>query len=129
MEDYTGISAFPAVPEHRRPFFLSYYTEALEANGIDYDVYDYDAEGRKAPDPLGVLSHYDAVIWYTGNDTSPAQPQRRAWRSSEAHRTIIAVRDFVNEGGRVALHGPQRRPPVGPRRVPAGGLPASTVRR
>ena len=31
-------------------------------------MYDYDAEGRKAPDALGVLSHYDAVIWYTGND-------------------------------------------------------------
>ena len=33
-----------------------------------YDVYDYDAMGRKAPDALGVLSHYDAVIWETGND-------------------------------------------------------------
>ena len=31
-------------------------------------MYDYDAMQRKAPDPLGVLSHYDAVVWYTGND-------------------------------------------------------------
>ena len=32
------------------------------------DVYDVDARGRTAPDHLGVLSHYDAVIWYTGDD-------------------------------------------------------------
>ena len=30
--------------------------------------------GRKAPDPLGVLSHYDAVVWYTGNDNVDAEP-------------------------------------------------------
>ena len=35
---------------------------------IDADVYDVDAEGRTAPDALGVLSHYDAAIWYTGDD-------------------------------------------------------------
>ena len=40
----------------------------LNVNGIAYDVYDVDAEGRTAPDPLGVLGHYQAVIWYTGDD-------------------------------------------------------------
>jgi hypothetical protein len=70
VEDYSGNSAFPAYPGTNGPFFLDYYADALERNGIEFDVYDYDAEGRTAPDPLGVLSHYDAVIWYTGNDNA-----------------------------------------------------------
>ena len=53
-----------------------------------------------------MLSHYDGVIWYTGNDiTSPATPDVGGVADLEAHRTIISVRDFVNEGGRVALTG------------------------
>jgi hypothetical protein len=68
-------------------------------------VYDYDAMGRKAPDPLGVLSHYDAVIWYTGNDNVTRSPNQPGVADLEAHRTITAVRDFVNEGGRVAVQG------------------------
>ena len=35
---------------------------------MDYDVYDVDARGNRSPDHLGVLSHYDAVIWYMGDD-------------------------------------------------------------
>src|SRR3712207_7998780 len=42
------------------PFYLSTYAAALSANGIAFDVYDVDARGRKAPDALGVLSHYKA---------------------------------------------------------------------
>jgi hypothetical protein len=68
-------------------------------------VYDYDAMGRKAPDPLGVLSHYDAVIWYTGNDNVTRSPNQPGVSDLEAHRTITAVRDFVNEGGAVAVQG------------------------
>src|SRR5215210_4694763 len=65
VEDYTGQSALPAYNQTKKPNYLSYYTNALADNGVKYDVYDFDAMGRKAPDPLGVLSHYDAVIWYT----------------------------------------------------------------
>jgi hypothetical protein len=104
-EDYTGNSAFPAYPGTTGPNFLSYYTEALEAKGIEYDVWDWDAEGRRAPDPLGVLSHYDGVIWYTGNDNVTRARATPGVADLEAHRTIISVRDFVNEGGRVALTG------------------------
>ena len=68
-------------------------------------MWDYDAEDRKAPDPLGVLSHYDGVIWYTGNDVTTRNPNVGGVADLEAHRTIISVRDFVNEGGRVALTG------------------------
>jgi zinc carboxypeptidase/immune inhibitor InhA-like protein len=103
QEDYSGNSAFPPYTNTTSPNFLSYYTQAL--GDTSHDVYDFDARGRRAPDPLGVLSHYDAVIWYTGNDnvTRPAATPGAA--SLEAHRSITAVRDFVNEGGRVALMG------------------------
>jgi murein tripeptide amidase MpaA len=105
VEDYTGFSTAPAYPAGDGPHYLGYYTAALDANNVDYDVWDYDAEGRRAPDPLGVLSHYDAVIWYTGNDLTTRNPNVGGVADLEAHRTIMAVRDFVNEGGRVALTG------------------------
>ena len=99
VEDYSGFSQFPDYQFKNKPNYLSYYTDALNANGVAHDVYDYDAMGRKAPDPLGVLSHYDAVIWYTGNDNVTRSPNQPGVSDLEAHRTITAVRDFVNEGG------------------------------
>jgi hypothetical protein len=105
VEDYTGNSAFPAYNQTKKPNYLSYYTSALSANGVAHDVYDYDAMQRKAPDPLGVLSHYDAVVWYTGNDNVTRSPNQPGVADLEAHRTITAVRDFVNEGGRVSIQG------------------------
>jgi hypothetical protein len=45
------------------------------------------------------------VIWYTGNDGTTRDHQVPGVAELEAHRTIISVRDFVNEGGRVALQG------------------------
>ena len=75
----------------RPPQYLSFYTDALTANGVAFDVYDVDAHGRTAPDNLGVLSHYDAVVWYTGNDVvtrepgwGPATP--RGWRCRSCSR-------------------------------------------
>jgi len=102
-EDYSGNSALPPYPSATEPNYLQYYTDAL--GDTPHDVYDYDAEGRKAPDPLGVLSHFDAVIWYTGNDNVTRVGPTPGVADLEAHRTITAVRDFVNEGGRVALEG------------------------
>ena len=56
-EDYSGASPV----QTPRPHYLSFYEEALEANGIGFDVYDVDARGRKAATFLGVLSHYLAL--------------------------------------------------------------------
>ena len=108
VEDYSGNSALPPYASDSEPNYLQYYTDALGTT--PHDVYDYDANDygdpdRKAPDPLGVLSHFDAVIWYTGNDNVTREHQRGGVADLEAHRTITAVRDFVNEGGRVALQG------------------------
>jgi zinc carboxypeptidase/immune inhibitor InhA-like protein len=105
VEDYSGFSEFPAYNQRKKPNYLSYYTSALSANGVSHDVYDYDAMQRTAPDPLGVLSHYEAVVWYTGNDNVTRSPNVPGVSDLEAHRTITAVRDFVNEGGRVSIQG------------------------
>jgi Zinc carboxypeptidase/Immune inhibitor A peptidase M6 len=105
QEDYTGNSAFPAYPSTEGPFYLDYYADALEANGVEADVWDYDAENPKAPDALGVLSHYDAVVWYTGNDNITRPGATPGVAELAAHQTTMAVRDFLNEGGRLMFSG------------------------
>ena len=90
-EDYTGAS--PA--QTTGPNYVDYYVNAIDANGYDADVYDVDARGRTAPDQLGVLGHYDAVVWYTGEDVvtrptgrGPATPTVSPWtKSSRRGRT------------------------------------------
>ncbi|HZN72401.1 MAG TPA: M14 family zinc carboxypeptidase [Micromonosporaceae bacterium] len=104
-EDYTGAS--PAkTPIPTAPQYLSFYTDALTANGVAFDVYDVDAHGRTAPDNLGVLGHYDAVIWYTGDDVVTRE---RGWGAGNASRLamqeLLEVRDFANAGGRVLYTG------------------------
>jgi murein tripeptide amidase MpaA len=104
-EDYTGAS--PAKPpEVTAPQYLSFYTDSLNANGVPFDVYDVDANGRTAPDALGVLSHYDAVLWYTGDDVVTREP---GWGPGNASRSamqeLLEVRDFINEGGRALYTG------------------------
>ena len=110
VEDYSGNSDLPPYANRTAPNYLQYYTAAL--GDTPHAVYSYDADydgdgdpDRKAPDPLGVLSHFDAVIWYTGNDNVTRKDATPGVADLEAHRTITAVRDFVNEGGRVALQG------------------------
>jgi hypothetical protein len=102
-EDYTGASPGPSPGG---PFYQSFYEDALAANGVDFDVYDVDANGRTAPDNLGVLSHYDAVVWYTGDDVVTREP---GWGPGNASRLamqeLLEVRDYVNEGGRVLYTG------------------------
>jgi len=101
-EDYTGASPVQAAGPH----FLDEYADALTANGVSFDVYDIDANARKAPDHLGVLSHYDAVIWYTGDDIITREP---GWSGGNASRLALQelyeVRDYLNEGGKVFYTG------------------------
>jgi hypothetical protein len=99
-EDYTGIS--PVYKKTDGPTYLSYYLEALAANGIGADVYDVDANARTAPSLLGVLNHYDAVIWYTGDDILTRDPGMvPATASRLANDEILAIRAYLNEGGRL----------------------------
>jgi Zinc carboxypeptidase/Immune inhibitor A-like, MAM domain len=101
-EDYTGASPVQTPGPH----YLSYYQDALAGNGIGFDTYDVDARGRKASSALGVLSHYDAVVWYTGDDVITREPGWGGGRASRlAMDQLLNVRDYLNEGGRVLYTG------------------------
>lgn len=103
-EDYSGIS--PVYRKNKAPNYLSYYLNALAANGITADVFDVDANGRKAPSALGVLSHYRAVIWYTGDDLITREPGMAPGTASRlANDEMLAVRSYLNEGGRLFYTG------------------------
>jgi len=105
-EDRTGRSTLPAYASTSTPNYLSYYTDALTANGIAYDVYDVDAMGRTAPDQLGVLSHYRAVVWYTGNDLVTREVPWPGGNSSRlANDMMLEMRQYLNEGGKLLYTG------------------------
>ena len=103
-EDYTG--AFPTHAKAAGPSHLAAHIDALAANGIAADAYDIDARGRVAPHPLGILGHYDAVLWYTGDDIATAAPGMAGGTVSRlANDTVLAMRDYVNEGGKLLYAG------------------------
>jgi hypothetical protein len=107
-EDRTGASTSPAYASTSpsTPNYLSFYEDALKANGIAYDVYDVDAMGRTAPDHLGVLGHYKAVIWYRGNDVHVREP---GWPGGNVSRLAVdetlEIRQYLNEGGKLLYTG------------------------
>jgi hypothetical protein len=102
-EDYSGASPVQTAGPH----YLQYYLDAIRANGFKADVYDVDARGRTAPDHLGVLSHYDAVVWYTGDDIVT---RRTGWTGGNADRLaqdmMLEFRAYMNEHGNVLYTGP-----------------------
>jgi hypothetical protein len=103
-ENYTG----PTPPQDPSgPRYLSFYTDALEANHVGYDVYDVDKENTTAPDALGVLSHYQAVIWYTGDDYVTRRPGQPGGTGTARFNLDeqIGVRDYLNEGGKLFFTG------------------------
>ena len=64
---------------------------------------------RTAPNPIGVLSHYKAVIWYTGDDLyvrEPTQPGGTG-NSKLMDDEVIAIRDYLNDHGSVLVTGQQ----------------------
>ena len=95
------------------PHYLQYYLDALAANGVAADVYDVDARGRIAPDHIGVLGHYDGVIWYTGDDVVTREPGRAGGNADRLALDEIARVPRLHERGRPgALHGQERRQAV-----------------
>ena len=115
-EDVTGIS--PANTDGATAArYADEHVAALAKAGYSADVYDMDTHGRKAPHPLGVLSHYRAVVWETGDDIIPraaGQPAGTAARSTL--ETELAVRDYLNEGGKLHLRRQVRRVRAGRQR-------------
>ncbi|MGH8824100.1 MAG: M14 family zinc carboxypeptidase, partial [Jiangellaceae bacterium] len=108
-EDYTGVDPeYP--PSVTAPKYDEAHVQALEDAGYSADVWDVDAQG--VPHDLGVLGHYDAVLWYLGDNRLTADPEDlltqtplgnlpdMAVAERQQHLTM-AVRDYLNAGGKL----------------------------
>lgn len=87
-EDYSGEN-----PEYDDPSqlnYLKYYTDALDAAGYGYDIWDVDSQG--IPNHIEVLSHYKTVLWYSGDDFAPTVPLELETQEAE----VLHIRDFIN---------------------------------
>jgi len=78
-EDYSGTN--PIYGDPTQPNYLQFYIDALDEGGYAYDIWDVDAQG--IPTYPEVLSHYEAIIWYTGARSSLFQgiPELRGWQA------------------------------------------------
>ena len=119
-EDYTG-TAPNKTPTTRRPRYLAQHVDALKAAGYEVDTYNVDAPPGtiKYPTFLGVLSHFDAVLYYTGDDLVPQDPgltnyRRLSSATALTGDTLISqwgakgwfnLRDYLNEGGKLVIYG------------------------
>ncbi|GLY99511.1 zinc carboxypeptidase [Actinoplanes sp. NBRC 103695] len=105
-EDVTGIEP-PNTDGATSARYADEHVDALRHAGYTADVYDMDTHGRQAPDALGVLSHYRAVVWETGDDIVTRNPgQSELVTTRAAAETELAVRDYLNEGGKLLHAGP-----------------------
>lgn len=112
-EDYTGVN--PTYPAGTTgPKYLDEHVNALKAIGITPNVWDVDAQG--VPHDLAVLSHHRAVLWYLGDNRLTQDPEDELTEVgsdalpdlSVAERQqylTISVRDYLNEGGKLAYTG------------------------
>lgn len=102
-EDVTGVSPAQGVTSAK---YADDYAAALTAAGYTSDVYDVDVNGRVAPHHLGVLSHYDAIVWESGDDIiTRAAGQPGGTAAKLAQDLELAVRDYLNEGGKALVTG------------------------
>ncbi|GAB2824100.1 M14 family metallopeptidase [Actinoallomurus bryophytorum] len=112
-EDYKGVNpVYP--PGTSAPKYAQQYVEALKAAKVKAAVWDIDADG--APHDLGVLSHFKGVVWYLGDNrlTQDAadefvpvggQPFPDSQIADREVATTLAVRDYLNEGGKLIYTG------------------------
>ena len=102
-EDVTGASPAEGLTSAK---YAAGYVEAVEAAGHDADVYDVDVNDRTAPHHLGVLSHYDAIVWETGDDIITREVGQPGGTAAELALDLeLAVRDYLNEGGKLLYTG------------------------
>ena len=102
-EDVTGVSPAQGVTSAK---YADDYAAALSAAGHSSDVYDVDVNGRVAPHHLGVLSHYDAIVWESGDDIITRATGQPAGTAAKLSLDLeLAVRDYLNEGGKALVTG------------------------
>ncbi len=101
-EDATGISPKQGGVSK----YADDYAAALSAAGHTSDVYDVDAHERTVPHHLGVLGHYDAIVWESGDDViTRAKSQVPGTADKLALDLELSVRDYLNEGGKALVTG------------------------
>ena len=102
-EDVTGLSPAQGLTSAQ---FVEEYASSLEAAGYSSDVYDFDVMGRQSPHHLGVLSHYAAVVWETGDDVILRAQEQVPGTTAEAALDLeLSMRDYLNEGGKAIVAG------------------------
>ena len=102
-EDVTGISPAQGVTSAK---YADDYAAALTEAGYSSDVYDVDVNGRTQPHHLGALSHYDAVVWESGDDIiTRAEGQPGGTADKLTLDIELSVRDYLNEGGKALVTG------------------------
>jgi zinc carboxypeptidase/Big-like domain-containing protein len=126
-EDYTGVSPNRRPGYDVAPRYLQAHIDALTAAGYEVEVFNADAPplnadgvaSPKNPGFLGVLNHFDAVLYYTGDDYIPQDASNTNGRylptastvagstemASWSFKAWIALRDYLNEGGKVLFAG------------------------
>jgi hypothetical protein len=133
-EDYTGLSP-NKTPYASAPRYLDEHVAALTAAGYAVETIDVDAPpagaggdaGSKLVNDLGVLSHFDAVVYYTGDDLVPQElgqgvtdeNYRRGGPATNGAFSLTGsthlpnwgvrnphkLRNYMNDGGKVLLAG------------------------
>ncbi|HWT91757.1 MAG TPA: M14 family zinc carboxypeptidase, partial [Solirubrobacteraceae bacterium] len=138
-EDYTGLSP-NKTPYAAAPRYLDEHVDALEAAGYEVETFDVDAPpagpngqaGSKLVSDLGVLDHFDAVLYYTGDDLVPQAPGQGVTTENYARccqtitpqrgapyqdvvgskhltnagvRNAQMLRNYMNDGGKVVFSG------------------------
>ena len=113
-EDYRGVNPGPTPSGATAPKYDEAHVAAIEDAGYSADVWDVDAQG--VPHDLGVLSHYDGLVWYLGDNRITQDPEDFLTETfagpfedmSTAERQqylTMAVRDYLNEGGKLVHAG------------------------
>ena len=102
-EDSTGASPVQGLTSAA---YAGSYVAALNGAGYSTDVYDVDTNARTAPHPLGVLSHYKAIVWESGDDIVTRAVGQPGGTAAKLSLDIeLAVRDYLNEGGKLLRTG------------------------
>jgi hypothetical protein len=110
-EDTNGVN--PVYPPGTTAKYVDDYAAALDANGVTHQTWDVDTQG--VPHPLGALGHFDAVVWELGDNRLTQDPEDELTDTflfgplpdlavAERQQFLtLAVRDYLNEGGKL-LH-------------------------
>jgi hypothetical protein len=112
-EDYEGVN--PTYPGSvTAPKYAQGYVDELKSKGIDAVVWDVSKQG--VPHHLGVLDHFQAAVWYLGDNRLTQDPEDEqidflggeepdlAVAERQQYLTL-SVRDYLNEGGKLLQTG------------------------